>query len=215
MTDRSLIRPAYAVADAKLLQDALVGRYQVPADQVLMLTDESRARLEQSIPEYLGRIAPEGKLLVFFSGHAYKDSDGKVYLALKDFDPGADQRHRLGVAVAGRRVGEVPRQGKASVVGRRSRRHGRRSTLEPSAEEMLGSLKAPPGRGPLRTVTAIASCKAGQHSLDWPEKQHGLFALARGRRAIRAQPTRTGTIASNRPSCSAICKTPCRRRASN
>jgi hypothetical protein len=31
-------------------------------------------------------------------------------------------------------------------------------------------------------VTAIASCKAGQHGADWPEKQHGLFGwlLAQG-----------------------------------
>ena len=47
---------------------------------------------------------------------------------------------------------------------------------------MLRGLPAPPGRSALRTVTAIASCKAGQHAADWPEKQHGLFAwlLAQG-----------------------------------
>ena len=47
---------------------------------------------------------------------------------------------------------------------------------EPSAEEMIGLLKHATGRGPLRTTTAIASCKAGQRSAGWPEKQHGLFA---------------------------------------
>ena len=74
------------LADAKLLRDALVGRYQVPADQVLSLTDESLVRLEQSIPDRLGRIGADGKLLVYVAGHAYKDDDGSVYFAPKNFD---------------------------------------------------------------------------------------------------------------------------------
>ncbi len=60
--DRSLGRLEYPVADAKLLRDTLVGRYQVAEDQVSLLTDESLARLKQSIAEQLGRIGPDGKL---------------------------------------------------------------------------------------------------------------------------------------------------------
>ena len=53
---------------------------------------------------------------------------------------------------------------------------------QPSTAEMLRSLKTPPGRSPLRTITAIASCSSGQRGVDWPEKRHGLFAwlLAQG-----------------------------------
>ena len=41
---------------------------------------------------------------------------------------------------------------------------------------MLAALKAPPDRSPLRTVTAVVSCEAGQRGHAWPAKNHGLFA---------------------------------------
>ena len=84
--DRSLSPQQYPLADAQLLHDTLVSRYKVPADQASLLTDESMVRLQQAIPERLARVSADGKLLVFFAGHAYKDADGKVYLAPKNFD---------------------------------------------------------------------------------------------------------------------------------
>ena len=42
---------------------------------------------------------------------------------------------------------------------------------------MLRTLATTAGRSPLKTVTAITSCKAGQRGLDLPAKQQGLFAL--------------------------------------
>ena len=174
--DRSVSRPEYAVADAKLLHDELVGRYQVPADQVALLTDESRARLEQSIPERLGRAGTDGKLLLYFAGQAYKDDSGKVYLAPKDFD--LKQMDATGLALQWLvdELEKCPAAEKLLLLDCSRAGRGADLALEPSTAEMLHSLKAAPGRGPLRTVTAIASCKAGQRGVDWPQQQHGLFA---------------------------------------
>ena len=65
------------MADAKLLRDTLVGRYQVAEDQVSLLTDEGLMRLKQGTAEQLGRIGPGGKLLMFFAGHACEDENGQ------------------------------------------------------------------------------------------------------------------------------------------
>ena len=148
----------------------------MPSDQVLLLTDEGRARLTQSIPEYLGKITAENKLVVFFTGRAYKDSDGKVYLAPKDFDPARISETGVALQWLVDELEKCPAKEKLLLLDGGHAGAGADLAMEPSSEEMLGSLKAPPGRGPLRTVTAIASCKAGQRSVDWPEKQHGLFA---------------------------------------
>ncbi len=175
--DRSLGRLEYPLADAKLLRDTLVGRYQAAEDQVSLLTDESLVRLEQSIPERLGRIGPEGKLLMFFAGHACKDENGKAYLVPKDFD-------RKRIAATGLPlqwlVDELEKclaKEKLLLLDGSHAGEGQDGALEPSTAEMLRTL-----RTPLRTVTAIASCQAGQRGADWPEKHHGLFAwlLARG-----------------------------------
>ena len=99
--DSSLSRLEYPVADAKLLHDALVGRYRVPDDQVLLLMDENLVRFQQSIPERLGQIPFDSNLLVFFAGHAYKD-DGAVYLAAKELRPQTHKRHGAAAPVAGR-----------------------------------------------------------------------------------------------------------------
>ena len=174
--DRSLSRLEYPVADARLLRDTLVGRYQTADDQVSLLTDESLARLKQGTTEQLGRIGPDGKLLMFFAGHACQDENGKVYLAPKDFD-----RKRMGATGMPLRwlvdeLEKCPAKEKLLLLDGSRAGGGADLASEPSAAEMLRTLGAPLGRSPLRTVATIASCQAGQRGVDWPDKHHGLFA---------------------------------------
>jgi eukaryotic-like serine/threonine-protein kinase len=179
---RSVTRPAFSVEDAKLLQTMLVGRYQVPPGQMLLLTDENRARLEQSLPAYLGRIGPEGSLLFFFTGRAYKADDGKVYLALRDIDLGRISETGLALQWLVDTLEKCPAKDKLLVLDCSHAGVGADLAMEPSPAEMLQSLDHLPGRRPLRTIWAIASCKAGQRSVDLSEKRHGLFGslLAEG-----------------------------------
>ncbi len=180
--DQSLARLDHTDADAKLVRDTLVDWYKVPADQAVLFTDESLVRLEQDIPAVLGRITAEDKLLVYFAGHAYRAEDGRVYLAPKNFD--LRQMASAGLPLQ-RLVDELekcPAGEKLLLLDCSHAAVGADLAQEPSPAEMLRGLPAPPGRSALRTVTAIASCKAGQHGADWPEKQHGLFGwlLAQG-----------------------------------
>ncbi|MBU4270547.1 MAG: serine/threonine protein kinase [Planctomycetes bacterium] len=175
--DRSLSRPEHAAADAKLLRDALVGRYKVPADQTLTLADESLVRLEQSIPDFLGRLGADDKLLVYVAGRAYKTEDGKVYLAPRSFDLRRMNVTGLPLQWLIDRLEDCKAKEKLLLLDCGRAGDGADLDKEPSSAEMLGSLDAPAGRAALRTVTAIANSKAGGRGAIWPEKGHGLFAV--------------------------------------
>ena len=207
---RSVTRPAFAAEDAIKVRDTLMGRYQVQPGLVLPLIDENRARLEQSIPEFLGRIGPDGSLIFFFTGRAYKGEDGKAYLALKDFDPGHIAETGLALQWLVDALEKCPAKEKLLVLDCRHAGSGADLAMEPTSEEMFASLAHLPNRGPLKTVTAIASCMRGQRSADLSEKKHGAFGwlLAEG---YRATPTKITTIGSSRRNCSDICKNNWRR----
>jgi len=177
--DRSIARPSHARADAKHLFDVLVDRYQTPADQATLLTDEGRARAMQVLRDVSARIRPEGELLVFFAGRAFLDPERRAYLAFRDFDPRQIDATGLPLQWLIDELEKCPAKNKLFLFDGVCA--GDDPAKEPSPEEMLRGLKAPPGRGPLRTLTAIAGRKAGQPSLDGPEKEYGLFAWHVGR----------------------------------
>jgi uncharacterized caspase-like protein len=119
---------------------------------------------------------------VFFAGHAYKDEDGKVYLAPKSFDLKRMSTTGLPLQWLVDELEKCPAKDKLLLLDCSHAGKGADLAMEPSTAEMLRSLKTPPGRSPLRTITAIASCGSGQRGEDSPEKHHGLFAwlLAQG-----------------------------------
>ena len=179
--DQSLTRLDYPLADVKLLADALVKRYKVPAEQAVVFADESLVRLEQAIPDRLAKLGADAKLLVYVTGHAYKDDHGVVYLR-EEFRFQASQPDRIGTSMAGRPVGKMPGQGEIAPLGLQPGRCWRR--LGPRIVHGGDAAIAENASRPctLRTVWAIASCRAGQRGQVWPTKGHGLFAwcLAEG-----------------------------------
>jgi serine/threonine-protein kinase len=194
--DKSLGRLDYAVADAKLLADVLVKRYKVPAAQAFLLTDESLVRLEQGIPDRLGKVGAEAKLLVYCVGHAYRDDQGTILLAPRNFDSKRPAMAGLPLQWLVDELEKCPAKEKLLLLDLSQAGQGADAAREPSTAEMLGTLKPPAGgRAALRTVTAVASCKAGQRGQPWPEKEHGLFAwcLAQGYTG-RADANRDGRL---------------------
>ncbi len=174
--DRSLGRLEYAVADAKLVREAMTRRYRVPDDQAIIFADESLVRLEQGIPEVLKRIDAKGKLVVYIAGHAYRSPEGVVFFAPKNFDFRRMANAGLPLQWLVDQLESCKAKEKLLLLDCSHAGAGADAAVEPSTAEMLRSLKAPPGRAPLRTVTAVASCRAGQRGADWPDKKHGLFA---------------------------------------
>ncbi|MGQ9574044.1 MAG: protein kinase domain-containing protein [Thermoguttaceae bacterium] len=164
------------LADARLLRDVLVKRYGVPGDQAVLLEDVSLVRLKAEVPSLLDRVQPAAKLVVYFSGHGFRDEDGQVYLAPREFN-------RQQMAATGLRfqwLVDVLEQCRAKekllLLDACHGLPGIDPARQPSTAEMFQSLEAPPGRAPLRTVTGIASCSEGQRGQVLPDRQLGLFA---------------------------------------
>lgn len=175
--DRSLTPIEYPLANAKLLQEALLKRYAVPEQQAQMFADASHVRLEQGIPEILQRIKEEDRLIVYVVGHAYKDADGSVYFAPKNFNLKQPAASGLGLQWLVDQLEKCPAKDKLLLVDCSHAGSGADLAAEPSSAEMIQAIKAPPGMAALRTLTAVASCSSGERGYAWPDKEHGLFAV--------------------------------------
>lgn len=175
--DLTLGKLAHTVEDARMVRDALVKRYAVPEDQAVLLTDESLVRLEQAIPPILAQAKPGDTLIVYFAGHAYRDTQGKVYLAPKNFSIQRMETTGLALQWLVDQLEACPAKEKLLLW---DASHGDQPVAgnQPSAVEMLRALHAPPGQAALRTVTALASSAEGQTGQAAPSGKNGLFAWA-------------------------------------
>ena len=123
----------------------------------------------------LGRAGPDGKAIVYFAGHAYKDERGQIYLAPKNFDLKRISGSGLSLQWLVDQFEQCAAKEKLLLLDCSHAGEGAEGQLQPSTAEMVRSLRALPGRGPLRTVTAVTSCAEGQRGQDLPAKEQGLF----------------------------------------
>jgi len=176
--DATVTKLTTPAADVKLLRDVLASRYKVPDEQILSLVDESQVRLDQAIPSFLGRLSPDSSAIVYYAGHAYKDEEGKVWLAPKNFDRKRMPSSGLSLQWLVDHLEQCPAKQKLLLLDTTYPGDGLDLKAEPSSAEMLRTLQAPKGLAPLRTVTAVASCMAGQRGALAADKRHDLFAWA-------------------------------------
>ncbi len=174
--DKRLSPLSYPLADAELLKDAMSKRYRTSPEQLLVFKDPSAVEFELGVTKFLNSVKPDGRLIVYYAGHAWKDAKGQVFLAPKDFR--SDQP-----AVNGRPlqwlvdlVEDCPAKDKLLLLDGSHPGAGVEQAAEPSSAEMIRALKPKPNRSLLLKVTAVASCQKGQRGLDLPDKEHGLFA---------------------------------------
>jgi len=169
-------------ADARLLQETLLKRQGVPPSQTFLLEDVSLVRLKEGIPAFLDHVPADGKLIVYFGGHALRDDEGKVYLAPKEFN--RDQVAATGLSFQWLvdRLEQCKAKEKLLLLDACQAAPGLDPQKEPSTAEMFQSLVAPAGRAPLRTVTGLASCSEGQRGHVLADGKHGVLAsgLAEG-----------------------------------
>jgi len=165
-----------AAADAQLLREKLLARYRVPEDQAVLVTDADRAALEQAAAALLDRARADSQVIVYLAGRATRDAEGRVFLTTRGFDP--DRPAGTGVALQEvvDRLEACPAGDKILVLDF-GPAPGTDPADAPTGEEMFRSLAARPNRGPLRTITGLAGCAAGEHNAVDPARGHGLFAL--------------------------------------
>jgi serine/threonine-protein kinase len=180
--DKRLTPLNYPLADAELLKDVLTKRYRTLPEQLQVFKDPSVVEMDQEVPKFLKKVGADGRLIVYYVGHAWKDAKGQVILAPKDFR--SDQP-----AVNGRPLQwlvdlleDCPAKAKLLLLDGSHAGAGVEQAAEPSSAEMIRALKPQPNRALLRTVTAVASSQKGQRGIELPSKEHGVFAwcLAEG-----------------------------------
>lgn len=175
--DKSLTPLTHALDDARTLGEALTRRYQLPGDRdhVLLLEDPSLQSLK-GFSEWLKKIGPDAKLLVYVTGHAYRDDKGEVYLPSKEFQLQHPDVTGLPLQQLLEQLEACPAKEKLLLLDTCQGGTGADLKAQPSTAEMIQSLKGPPGQAALRTVTAIASCKKGQRGQATADGKAGLFA---------------------------------------
>lgn len=174
--DNSLSKLPYAAADAKLIQETLVGRYGVSPDKTLLLVDETRVRLEQAIPDWLKKTTIDSELLVFVVGHAYVDEEFNPYLAAKDFDLKRPAESGLSLAWLRQQLEDCPADEKLLLLDICHAGEGADLANQPSVSMMLAAVQ--PEREPavFKTTFVITASGAADRSLALADKQHGAFA---------------------------------------
>ena len=173
--DNTLSKLEWTASDAKLLHETLLNRYGCGPDNTLLLVDETRVRIEQAIPDWLGKSGIASEVIVFFAGHAYVDDDGLSFLAAKDFDLTRITESGISLSWLREQLEECPAREKLLLLDCSRVGEGADQQRQLSAARLIESLKPEKEPAEFRTTWAIASSTADQRGLDWAEKQHGLF----------------------------------------
>ena len=180
--DGTLTRPGFSASDVDLVQRTMSQRYGVSPDQTLALVNESRIRIEQALPAFLARITSARQLVVYYAGHAFQNDEKVVYLAPKDFALSRIDVTGIRLKWLVDLLENCPAGEKLLVLDATHTVTSEQALRQPSSAEMIATIvgtKSAPG---LKTVTALASCSAGQRGSALQAKSHGALAwfLAEG-----------------------------------
>jgi len=165
-------------ADADLLADTLGRRYGVAPEQIQVLTNESRIRLEQGIPQVLDKVRGARQLFVYYTGATFVDEERKVYLCPKEFQMSQIKTVGLPLKWFIDKIEACPAERKLLLFDAVRGAVGGNSPRQPSAAEMIETIRGTRKAPGLRTLTVIASCSLGERGRDSTDRQHGAFAMA-------------------------------------
>jgi hypothetical protein len=169
----------YIRQDVSQISRTLRDRGGFGRDRILELTDAasapeyqpSAATLRAQIPNFLRRPLPTDTLIVYFSGHGFRDQEGKMYLAPLDCDPAKPEETGLPVEWLRDQLKNCKAKTKLLIID--SCHAGSDKGDEDTAgvpAELLGK-----PFGELSGVFTLASSSAREKSQLWDAKQHSLF----------------------------------------
>jgi serine/threonine-protein kinase len=164
--------------NARLVRKALTERYAVSVDQAVMLSDPSRIRLEQDLPDFLRTAAAGSQVLVYICGHAFVDDEQNVYLAPKDFALSRIEASGLHLKWLIEQLDRSEVREKVLLLDLCHVLPEALAAQQPSTAEMLEMFKrtvAPPA---FKSVIVLASCSKGERGLVLSDSGGGAFAAA-------------------------------------
>ena len=174
-------------ADIRLLEETLVeqGGYKVKSindsaagDGSMVLSTPERERLQDAIKKWLSDRKSDETVLLYFSGHGFRDGEDRLYLAAKDCDPKNPEPGGIPISWLRERLVACPAKMKLLVLDAchagSARSAGKGVTVE--AKELTDFF------GSIEGLITLASCTGQQQSYLWPAKGQSLFTywLAQG-----------------------------------
>jgi len=130
-----------------------------------------REALTRSIAAWLAQLGPQDNALVYFSGHGFRDGDGKLYLAAVDCDPENPVPGGVPVQWLRNQIADCQADVKLLVV---DACHAGAQKAQQSTSVVAKEL-ADPFRG-LERVMTLASCQGEEKSWIWPDKRQSVFS---------------------------------------
>jgi hypothetical protein len=169
----------FTTNDVRQLSETLRIRGGYSPDCLLEITDEatdparqpSKTAVMQKLSEWLKKPAAEDQILVYFSGHGFRDADGKMYLASIDCDPADAARTGIPVAWLRQQVADCPANAKLVLL---DTCHAGADKGEGAANDVAAETIGAAFKG-LERVTTLASSTADQSSQLWDDKRQSLF----------------------------------------
>ncbi len=170
----------YTRNDVLKLSETLQKYAGVAASHVLTMTDDKtspkeqplRTSIQTEIPKWLKKITADDTVILYFTGHGFRDSKDQMYLAPVDCHP--DHPEDTGVPIAWLReqIAACPAKLKMLVI---DACHAGSEKGKDDKESVVGSEL---GRvfEDLEGVVTLASSKAEEKSLIWEEVQQSLFS---------------------------------------
>lgn len=165
--------------DVRLLRRTLTERGGLRAGHILSLSEEestpspTRENILRRVPKHLNKARPGDSVLVFFSGHGFRDAAGKTYLAPIDCRPGELEDTAVPLATLREHLQACRAAVKLLVIDA-CHAGGTRSGSEGVIKGLTG--------GDLRKdleeaagIYTLASCGPQEASIVWTAKRNGLF----------------------------------------
>ena len=170
----------FTVNDVRQVAQTLVKYGGLAEDHVLQITDEEqtsgqqprKAALVAAIPTFLKKPRPGDSILLYFSGHGFKDKTGKLYLAPLDCDPADPVSTGISAEWFREQVAACPAGLKLLVLDscHAGSEKGEEAPGAIAAKDLGELFKASVG------VVTLASSTSEEKSQIWQYKQQSLFS---------------------------------------
>lgn len=165
--------------DVLEISDALTRRGMHESGQVVMLYDKAKQgshkptkqNLEREIVAFLKRPAMGDHVILYFSGHGFRDEDGILYLAPIDCDPNNPAETGIAASWLRSQLADCKASAKLLILDAcHAGSEEEESDRTVSANELGNEFRGLDG------VATIASCSGDQFSLVWEKKGQSLFS---------------------------------------
>lgn len=171
----------FTINDVHQLRNTLRTYGGIEPGKVRELTDDGADRqsrpyaetLRDRLPTWLSQPGPDDSVLVYFSGHGFQGTDGKMYLAPLDFEKSKPAETGLSVDWLRDQIAKCKARFKLLIIDS-CHAGSEKDAIDDASEITAGSL-GDQFRS-LEGVVTLASCRSEQKSLIWREKQRSLYS---------------------------------------